>query len=295
MMDNTTVEAKTYTLQSEIYREMNADEEHSVDADDDTFVIKNVRSVFRFKCQSMQPPNSDHFSVDEDGDLIVLRSPFSKAIVIEHINRTSLNMVGMQVWRSALLMGDFIMGNKNIFSGDQVILELGSGVGLTGIVAAMYCKEVVFTDIDNTNILSMIEKNIRLNRDLIVSRTTVMPLDFGEPELSDVLWTKLRDVNIIIAADVIYDNEITKQLVNTLKKIMAVSPMKTAYIGMEKRYVFSSVDLDVCAPSYEYFCDLLKQNNWFQVEILDCNFSQYFQYNKVKELVILKLTTNHSM
>lgn len=51
----------------------------------------------------------------------------------------------MQVWRSALLMADFVMGKRNIFSGDQVVLELGSGVGLTGIVAAMYCKEVVFT------------------------------------------------------------------------------------------------------------------------------------------------------
>lgn len=64
---------------------------------------------------------------------------------IEHINRTSLNMVGMQVWRSALLMGDFILENRHIFTGDQIVLELGSGVGLTGIVAAMYCKEIIFT------------------------------------------------------------------------------------------------------------------------------------------------------
>lgn len=49
--------------------------------------------------------------------------------------------------------------------------------------------------------LSTIEKNIHLNRDLIVSRTTVMPLDFGEPELPDALWKKIRNVNIIIAAD----------------------------------------------------------------------------------------------
>lgn len=54
-------------------------------------------------------------------------------------------MVGMQVWRSALLMGDFIIVNRDIFTNNQVMLELGSGVGLTGIVAAMYCKEVIFT------------------------------------------------------------------------------------------------------------------------------------------------------
>lgn len=51
----------------------------------------------------------------------------------------------MQVWRSALLMGDFILENRDIFNSDQIVLELGSGVGLTGIVAAMYCKEIIFT------------------------------------------------------------------------------------------------------------------------------------------------------
>jgi len=37
------------------------------------------------------------------------------------------------------------MDNRDIFTSDQVVLELGSGVGLTGIVAAIYCKEVIFT------------------------------------------------------------------------------------------------------------------------------------------------------
>lgn len=36
---------------------------------------------------------------------------------------------------------------------------------------------------------------------------------------------------------VIYDNYITEQFVNTLKKLMTISPRKTAYIGMEKRYL----------------------------------------------------------
>lgn len=59
------------------------------------------------------------------------------------------------------------------------------------------------------------------------------------------------------------------------------------------RYVFSAIDLEVCAPCYEYFKELLTDNNdWCRVELLDCNFSQHFQYNKVKELVIFKLTAN---
>jgi len=59
-----------------------------------------------------------------------------------------------------------------------------------------------FLDINNKDILSMIEKNINLNQDLIVSRTTVLPLNFNEPELlSDALREKLKNIHIIIAAD----------------------------------------------------------------------------------------------
>lgn len=48
----------------------------------------------------------------------------------------------------------------------------------------------------------MIEKNINLNQDLIVSRTTVFPLNFNEPELlCDALCEKLKNIHIIIAAD----------------------------------------------------------------------------------------------
>ncbi|XP_026810125.1 methyltransferase-like protein 22 [Rhopalosiphum maidis] len=289
-METTGTTTNTRTLQSELFLEMNEGQESS-----ETHNIRIVRSTFKFKCQPNKPC-PEKLSVDEDGDLVVRRSPLAKGIIIEHINRTLLNMVGMQVWRSALLMGDFILENRDIFTNDQIILELGSGVGLSGIVAAMYCKEVIFTDINNKDILSMIEKNINLNQDLVVSHTTVLPLNFNEPELPDALYDKLKNLQILIAADVIYDNDITKQFVNTLKKIMTTSPRKTAYIAMEKRYVFSSVDLEVCAPCYEYFNDLLSQNNnWCEVQQLDCNFPQYFQYKKTKELVIFKLTANNSM
>lgn len=131
-------------------------------------MFTDVRSTFKFKRQPK--PCLKQFSIDEDGDLVVCRSTLTKGITIgitklymcfqnknqftliqyvllytEHINRTSLTMVGMQVWRSALLLGDFIIENRDIFTSDKVVLELGSGVGLTGIIAAMYCKEIIFT------------------------------------------------------------------------------------------------------------------------------------------------------
>lgn len=80
---------------------------------------------------------------------------------------------------------------------------------------------MIFSDLNNKDILSTIEKNIRLNQDLIVSHTIVTPLNFSEAELPDVLWKKLHHVNIIIAADgsyfVKYDNMHIDEKINKTK------------------------------------------------------------------------------
>lgn len=47
-------------------------------------------------------------------------------------------MVGLQIWRGALLLADWLLHNNEIVQKDSYILELGSGVGLTSIVAAMF-------------------------------------------------------------------------------------------------------------------------------------------------------------
>lgn len=62
----------------------------------------------------------------------------------EHRISTELNLVGLQVWRSALLLADYILSHPDIFI-NQTILELGSGVGLTSIVASYLAKEIICT------------------------------------------------------------------------------------------------------------------------------------------------------
>lgn len=62
----------------------------------------------------------------------------------EHHNSTDLTLVGLQVWRGALLLADYILHNQQQFIGKNVV-ELGSGVGLTGVAAAMYAKHVTCT------------------------------------------------------------------------------------------------------------------------------------------------------
>lgn len=134
--------------------------------------MKDILSKFNFSLPDEVCDDNSDQKLDEDGDLVVKRlqckaieigdfsflssskyfnyfffflmSTHNKFLKKEHKISTALNFVGYQIWRGALLLADFIIYNRKLF-GDKTILEVGSGVGLTSIVAAKYSKEVICT------------------------------------------------------------------------------------------------------------------------------------------------------
>lgn len=87
------------------------------------------------------------------------------------------------------------------FLENKTILELGSGVGLTGIVAAMYAKRVICTDINYGGILELIERNAQRNTKLMNGNLDVMELDFKQLGWSPDLKEAIDQTDVIIAAD----------------------------------------------------------------------------------------------
>lgn len=75
----------------------------------------------------------------------------------EHSPSTTLNLVGLQVWRGALLLADFILSNHNLVK-DKVIVELGSGTGLASFITAMYAKTVICTGLLQLDIYNLLIK-----------------------------------------------------------------------------------------------------------------------------------------
>ncbi|XP_035784588.1 methyltransferase-like protein 22 isoform X2 [Anopheles albimanus] len=246
--------------------------------------------------QSAQLQSS--IGVDKDGDLIVAR--LRKGVIeIEHRKSTVLNLVGLQIWRGALLLADYILHNERKFRNSH-ILELGSGVGLTSIVSSMYAREVICTDIDIGGLLDLLRDNIQRNVHLSNPncRMSVCELDFNVSyqDYPRSLKDQLQNVQYVLAADVIYDDDITEAFVRTLVSLLLELPkLKAIYIALEKRYVFTLEDMDSVAPCYDYFLRCFqKRNNRFGVNrwklINVCmNFPRYFDYDKVKDLVLLKI------
>ena len=59
---------------------------------------------------------------------------------------TTLVNVGLQVWRGALLMTEYLLSNLERFQGSTV-LELGAGTGLVSMVTALSATHVFCTGV----------------------------------------------------------------------------------------------------------------------------------------------------
>lgn len=144
----------------------------------------------------------DSLVIDKDGDLIVERKRRG-VIKIAHQDATELSLVGLQVWRGALLLADFLFHNRRKFAKER-ILELGSGVGLTSIAAAIHSEtEIICTDIDLGGILKVIQSNFELNGHLLNNRSSIniMELDFKKSFWLEDLKKAVAGAKIVIAAD----------------------------------------------------------------------------------------------
>ncbi|XP_054285945.1 methyltransferase-like protein 22 [Macrosteles quadrilineatus] len=279
------------TVTSEIYSELEGCLLRGVSEE-------NMVSYFKFNYPLNKKEDTNEIEVDEDGDMVVQRrkDDNEKVLKIEHSTATPIRLVGLQVWRGALLLADYVLHHAQALQ-HSTVLELGSGVGLTSIVTSIVAKHIVCTDVDLEGILNLIASNVKLNSDLVKAPITVKALDFFQTEWDEEMKAIMNEVDLVLAADVIYDNDLTDAFVKTLTKILSTPPKKVVLVALEKRFVFTLEDLDVVAPCYEHFLKVIKQewmsppmSNW-SMEQLPLDFPQYFHYDRTKHLVIWKLSS----
>lgn len=280
-----------YTVTSEIYKETNFRPIKGKDG--------KVVSQFEFKYPEA--------AVDKDGDLLVTRKQTSSdvtkcskekrngVIEIQHSEATEIKLVGLQVWRGALLLADFIFDKREQFK-DKQLLELGAGVGLTSIAAALYVKKVVCTDVDIGGILDLIRGNVDLNKNVCdTSKIDVMEYDFMQDVSSyrPELLKAIDESDIVVAADVIYCDDLTIAFIRVIDAIFERETKsgrpKEIFMALEKRYVFTYCEFDAVAPMFEHFLKQTLHKPW-KFEYVETNFPQYFDYDRCKHLILLKIT-----
>merc|ERR1712126_659750 len=159
-------------------------------------------------------------------------------LFVENHHKSTRDLVGLQVWRAGLYLADFIIENVADFA-NKSVLELAAGTGLLSLVVAsnhVQAKHVICTDMDKGDILPQIKRNIRLNEDnFSEGRITVSELDF----MKTLPKETLEDVDVIMAADVIYDPVVTQAFFRCLheivKQCVTRKDVVEVYLAMEAR------------------------------------------------------------
>lgn len=64
---------------------------------------------------------------------------------IEHAMDTPLSRVGLQMWRASFFLCDYVLNNLDLIR-DKIVVDLGTGLGLTSFVTAEYARLVFATD-----------------------------------------------------------------------------------------------------------------------------------------------------
>ncbi|KAL3697122.1 hypothetical protein R1sor_011198 [Riccia sorocarpa] len=225
----------------------------------------------------------DHVCSDEHGDLILPRRRRSKrrpeldegtedCVRVHYHLATRLPDVGLQVWKGALLLSDFIlheMSSTERFK-DVIAIELGAGTGLVGLIMARFARLVFITD-RGTEILDNCTRNVITNcsslkhgedsvrvRELDWHKSWPPEIRESEESHSGYNWTPqdieiCEEASVMLAADVVYSPELTDAFFQLLKKLMPLGSKRVLYLAMEKRYNFSFRDQDVVAHGYKHF------------------------------------------
>uniref|UniRef100_A0A453AY48 Methyltransferase small domain-containing protein n=1 Tax=Aegilops tauschii subsp. strangulata TaxID=200361 RepID=A0A453AY48_AEGTS len=113
------------------------------------------------------------------------------------------DLTGQLVWPGAVLMNTYLSEHPETVKGHSLI-ELGSGIGITGILCSRFCKEVVLTD-HNDEVLEIIKKNIEMqscsgNADAVL---TAEKLEWGNHDhLSNIIEKHPVGFDLILGADI---------------------------------------------------------------------------------------------
>lgn len=208
---------------------------------------------------------------------------------------STVDLVGLQVWRGAFLLADYLLSHPDVFVGRKVI-ELAAGTGLTAVTAATMASHVTATDVDRGDILPMLQRNGERNSNLMTGcKWNVQEVDFFWDTWTEELERVVLESEIVLAADVVYDKDITKHFFKTLVKVLSFAP-KVAFIAIEKRQRTGDEGA-LIAPNFEHYQENLEQvhlsrprdNVMLKVTREDTDFQQFFKYSRVLELTLWKV------
>jgi predicted nicotinamide N-methyase len=258
-------------------------------------------------------------NIDIDGDLVLKRKQDLKKFLIhvEHHRQTKLKDVGKQLWRASFYLSDYLIylqgqnDNDLHLLKDKIVIDLGSGLGISSFISSLFAKSIYCTDLKQIVELAEINWNINKKTFEEISNRNITDIFFKEInwfnyknflneknsncdslQLNKEDLARIKEARVYIAADVVYDNNITHAFMNTLYKLMTYGrkESKVCFIANEQRINFNTEDFKITRTAYDFFKKCLDDLNDYVDEI-----SGYrFETQCVKDLKIPKYFINYN-
>lgn len=165
---------------------------------------------------------------------------------------------GLRTWEAALHLGQYLSINSHLVAGKRM-LELGAGTGYLSILCAKSLGAAHVTATDGSEeVVEKLADNFALNGlecDYNVSspaRLNPKILKWGHALLGteEPEWNGGRKTDLVIGADVTYDQKVIPFLVSTLRELVELDPDTEIIISATQRNVDTlSAFRDSCAKS----------------------------------------------
>ncbi|EEC08821.1 secreted protein, putative, partial [Ixodes scapularis] len=118
-------------------------------------------------------------------------------------------------WQASKFLAEWCLENRQVLSGKRV-LELGSGVGLTGLVVCRACRPSRYTFTDgHQSVLRVVEENVATNRWPSMPDVKVETLRWGQQLEEDHSGT-----DVVLGADLVFDPGLIEPLAATLADLL---------------------------------------------------------------------------
>lgn len=199
----------------------------------------------------------------------------------ENVALISEGTTGLVTWEAALYLAEWALENPHIFK-NKTVLELGSGVGLTGIVVCRSSSPIkyIFSDCHQT-VLQRLRGNVA--NCLTECHSNSVSVCVEQVDWQNVSDEQLQRIqaNTIIAADVVYDPDIISCLVRLLARLLNCNFQEShpdVYIASTVRnpqtYNCFKTELEKAGLRHDIITDFV---------------TQVFPYNRVSTIEIIKI------
>jgi predicted nicotinamide N-methyase len=120
------------------------------------------------------------------------------------------------IWPASYILVHYLLKNRDSLASEDV-LEVGSGTGITGIVAALCSKSVVVTDY-NDIVLELLDHNAKQNA-ISGTKCICKKLDWTRVESRETF--PKHAYNVIIGSDVVYWYNMILPLLETVDYLLS--------------------------------------------------------------------------